>query len=94
MRFEWDAGKARRNLAKHGVAFEDAILVWEDPHVEFAEDRSSDEERFWAIGHVRTGGVLVVVHIHPDPRDPTRVRLISARKATRHERRQYEDGDL
>lgn len=94
MRFEWDAEKARRNLAKHGVSFEDAVLVWDDPHAEIVLDRSeSGEERYWAVGHVGPG-LLVVVHLYPDPREQGLVRIISARKAERHERRKYEDGDL
>jgi uncharacterized DUF497 family protein len=94
MRFEWDAEKARRNLAKHGVSFEDAILVWNDPHFDIVADRSSsDEERYWAVGRV-DAGLLVVVHLYPDPIDEEVVRIISARKAERHERRKYEDGDL
>jgi uncharacterized DUF497 family protein/uncharacterized protein (DUF4415 family) len=64
MHFEWNAEKARRNLAKHGVSFEDAMLVWDDPHAEIVRDRSaSNEERYWAIGQVRSG-VLVVVHLY------------------------------
>jgi uncharacterized DUF497 family protein len=94
MRFEWDAEKARRNLAKHGVSFEDAMLVWDDPHAEIVRDRSaSNEERYWAVGQVRSG-VLVAVHLYPDPFDDELVRIISARKAERHERKRYEDGDL
>lgn len=94
MRFEWDAEKARRNLAKHGVSFEEAVLVWNDPHAEIVEDRSGGGAgRYWAIGHVRAG-LLVVVHLYPDQLDDEFVRLISARKATRNERRKYENGDL
>lgn len=95
MRFEWDAEKARLNRAKHGVSFEVASRVWDDPHVEIVVDRSgSGEERYWAVGRVEPEGVLVAVHLYPDPHDEELVRLISARKATRHERRKYEDGDL
>lgn len=94
MRFEWDAEKARRNRSKHGVSFEVAVRVWDDPHIEIVMDRSgSDEERYWAIGQVASG-VLVVVHLYPDPLDEGLVRIISARKAEPHERRKYEDGDL
>jgi uncharacterized DUF497 family protein len=94
MRFEWDVDKARRNLAKHGVAFEDAGLAWDDPHLEIVQDRSGGgEERYWAIGQVRAG-ILIVVHLYPDPLDDELVRIISARKAERHERKRYEDGDF
>lgn len=95
MRFVWDPGKALANLKKHGVAFEDAVLVWSDPLLEIIEDRSAfGEERWLAFGRAGAGGTLVVVHVHPDPADDGTVRLISARKATRHEQRRYEDGDL
>lgn len=95
MQFEWDADKARTNLAKHDVAFEDAILVWDDPLHVIVDDRIVDgKERFWAIGYVGAEKLLVVVHVHPDPDNDEKIRLISARKAMRHEQRRHEDGDL
>jgi uncharacterized DUF497 family protein len=91
MHFEWDPDKARTNLAKHGVAFEDAEFVWEDPLCQILFDRvEGGEERWWAVGAVGPTAVLVVVHIYPDANDETRVRIVSARKATRRERRRYE----
>lgn len=89
--FEWDPSKARRNLAKHGVAFEDAALVWDDPLYLLRFDRhEGGEERWHAIG--RAGGVVVLVvwHATPDPEQPERVRIIGARKATPRERTAYE----
>ena len=90
--FEWDPAKARANLTKHGVAFEDAALVWDDPlHLVRFDRFEAGEERWHALG-MATGVVLIlVVHTYPDE---DRVRIVSARKATRTERRAYEDGDL
>ncbi|WP_274630273.1 BrnT family toxin [Arvimicrobium flavum] len=83
--------KARRNLAKHGVAFEDAQAVWDDPLRVIVPDRFNDGEQRWhAIGVVGPVVVLVVVHIYPDGDDEELVRIIGARKATSHERRRYE----
>ena len=95
MNFEWDAAKAQSNLSKHGVAFEDAAFVWLDPFLRVEFDRHVDgEERWWAIGQPPPGGLLIVVHLYPDPDNPELVRIISARRATRHERRKYEDGPV
>ncbi|RYF95126.1 MAG: BrnT family toxin [Caulobacteraceae bacterium] len=95
MEFEWDAEKARINRLKHRVSFERATGVWSDPLHLIIPDRVVDgEERWWAIGLVEPGGVLVVVHLYPDPDDDNLVRVISARKAERHERKQYEDGSI
>ena len=92
MRFVWDAKKARLNIAKHRVAFEDAQRVWDDPyHMLVPDHRDGDEERWHAIGLVEGSRLLVVVHTYPD-RDETVVRIISARKAEKHERHNYEEG--
>ncbi len=91
MEFEWDNAKAAVNLAKHGVSFELARSVWDDPLHVILPDRVEDGEQRWhAIGLVGAIVVLVVVHSHPDPVDDQRVRIIGARKATSHERRRYE----
>jgi hypothetical protein len=91
MDFEWDFDKARANLAKHGVAFEDAVLVWDDPLRGVYFDRVENGEiRWWAVGMVRAN-TLIAVHLHPDPDDEERVRIISARVATPRERRRYEE---
>jgi len=89
--FEWRPEKAQRNLAKHGVAFETAERVWDDPLHVIVPDRFEDgEERWQAIGMVGAVVLLIVVHTYPDLEDEDRVRIIGARKATRHERRLYE----
>lgn len=91
MVFEWDNVKATSNCAKHGVSFELAQEVWNDPLYVVLPDRvEGGEQRWHAIGMVGTVVVLVVVHSHPEPDDQDRVRIISARKATPHERKRYE----
>lgn len=92
LRFEWDEDKARSNLRKHGVAFEDAALVWADPLHLVRFDRFEDgEERWHALG--LAAGIVLVIVVHTYPGDD-RVRIVSARRATRAERRAYEDGDI
>jgi len=94
VQFEWDPEKARTNLAKHGVDFDVAPLVWDDPLHIIVPDRFEDgEERWHAIGMVGAVVILVVVHAYPDSEDDGRVRIIGARKATAHERRRYEQED-
>jgi len=89
--FDWDPEKARRNLAKHGVAFDLATLVWDDRLHVIVPDRVVDGEQRWhAVGMVGPVAVLLVVHTYPDDLDEDRVRIIGARKATTHERSRYE----
>lgn len=88
MRFEWDAEKAARNLAKHGVSFAEASTVFDDPLSVTITDpkHSADEERMVLFGLSRRGRLLAVVYTD---RGGT-TRLIGARLMTRHEREQYE----
>ena len=88
LRFEWDARKAIGNLRKHGVSFEDAATIFGDPlALTFADpDHSVSEARFITIGQSHRDLLLVVAHVE---RGRT-LRIISARKATRHERTIYE----
>ena len=88
MDVEWDEPKARSNLQKHGVDFSDAVTALEDPFALTIPDDSTEEERFASLGLDGFGRLLVVVYTMRDDR----IRLISARRATRHEQRQYEDG--
>lgn len=91
MMFEWDEDKAVKNLAKHDVAFELAREVWDDPlHVILLDRIENGEQRWHAIGLVGSVIILVVVHAYPDPHDERRIRMIGARKATKHERKRYE----
>jgi uncharacterized protein len=90
MTFEWDEGKASDNLAKHGVSFAEASTVFADPLSRTIPDplHSGEEDRFIVLGESASGRTLVVVHTHRGED----VRIISARKATSRERRDYERG--
>jgi len=91
MRIEWDEHKNQANIRKHRVSFEEAQSVFYDPLTKVASDpdHSDDEERFIALGESSAGKHLLVVHCFRD-RSQT-IRIISARKLTRSEKRQYED---
>jgi uncharacterized DUF497 family protein len=85
--FEWDSAKAGTNLRKHGVDFADAVAALEDEAALTLEDASADGERRWiTLGMDALGRVLIVIYTW---RGDT-IRLISARRATAHERKQYE----
>jgi hypothetical protein len=84
MLFEWDDEKNAGNIVKHGIDFKDAIAIFDGPTVE-AVDARSDEERWIAIGLMRSMIVAVVVYTDRDERR----RIISARKATGSEEIQY-----
>lgn len=86
MEFEWDANKAAGNLRKHGVRFAEAATVLEDDAMLTMPDDESEEERFVGLGMGSMGRLLVVVYTTRGDR----IRIISARKATRQERSQYE----
>jgi len=88
LRFEWDARKAARNRVKHGVSFEDAATAFGDPlSLTISDpDHSEDEDRFILVGSTTTGRLVVVVHVER----VEVVRIISARLATKQERRTYE----
>jgi uncharacterized DUF497 family protein len=90
MRFEWDPTKARRNLAKHGVAFSDAATAFTDPlsFTVFDPDHSDEEDRFVLLGSTYLGRLVVVSHTF----DGETFRIISARLATKRERREYASG--
>jgi hypothetical protein len=91
--FEWDEAKAASNAAKHGVTFEEAMGVFADPLASSILDPASPqgEERWITMGLNLAQRLLVVVHTHIDVSDDIIViRIISARKATKNERKQYE----
>ncbi len=90
MRFEWDPAKAKRNLRKHRISFEEASSVFYDPLAATGADpdHSLGEERMITFGISSSGRLLVVAHTE---RGDT-IRIISARAATRHERKIYEEG--
>jgi uncharacterized DUF497 family protein len=84
--FEWDEAKARTNLARHGVSFDEATTVFDDVRAIEAPD-FYDPARFILIGRSRLSRVLFVVHCERDQR----IRIISARRATPAQRRRYEE---
>jgi uncharacterized DUF497 family protein len=85
MRFEWGPAKAAENLQTHGIAFEDAVHIFEGPIVEAADTRKDyGEDRYLAVGAVQ-GVELAVVYTERSGA----IRLISARRATKHEREAY-----
>jgi len=87
--FEWDANKAESNLTKHNVRFEAAATVFGDPYSMTIPDpaHSQSEPRFIILGRSHDGRLLVVVHTERSDN----IRIISARQASRRERRQYEE---
>ena len=89
LRFEWDKRKSETNLQKHGVSFDEAKSVFydEDARVITGPDRSRTEDRFIIIGLSRILRVLVIAHCYRQ--DDSVIRLISARKATKTEEKQY-----
>jgi uncharacterized DUF497 family protein len=91
IKFEWDPGKARRNLRKHGIDFNEASTVFADTlSITIPDpDHSEDEERWVTMGLSNRQRLLVVVHTEEEEM----IRLISARTADRLERRKYEEGD-
>jgi uncharacterized protein len=93
MRFVWDENKSRRNLAKHKISFETATLVFEDPQCVTPFDRiQNGEERFQTLGVAGGVAILLAAHLDCEEGGEEVIRIISARKATRRERRTYEEG--
>jgi uncharacterized DUF497 family protein len=90
MEFEWNEDKAQANLSNHGVSFDEAKTVFDDPFfIDFYDpDHSDDEERYIIIGQSQQQRLLVVSYT--ERRDKTR--LISAREATKLEKDAYEEG--
>jgi len=89
--FEWDEKKAKRNIRKHKVSFEEATTVFADPLSLTIPDplHSEEEDRFVTMGMSIKGRLLVVVHTERGEA----IRIISARPATRGEREAYEEGE-
>ncbi len=87
--FEWDRNKARRNLKIHGVSFDEASTAFKDTLSLTIRDplHSDEEDRFILIGNSGRNRLLVVVHTERGEN----IRIISARKATKKERKQYEE---
>jgi hypothetical protein len=83
--FEWDPAKARENIRVHGVDFADAVGVFDNPYLEWEDPDTEGEERFVALGMDVLGRLLMVVYTYR----PGKIRMISARKATRKEGKEY-----
>jgi hypothetical protein len=91
--FEWDDHKARSNLRKHRVSFEDAKTVFNDPMLlTYPDDlHSKTEERYISIGYSSQGRILLIVHTENEIGNEILIRIISSRKATIAERKTYEN---
>jgi uncharacterized DUF497 family protein len=90
--FEWDPGKARENLDRHGVAFDEAATVFGDSKALsiFNPDHSETEDRWVTMGISEKGRLLIVIHtFREEIEDAVRIRIISSRKATRQETKTY-----
>ncbi|OQW50699.1 MAG: hypothetical protein A4S09_17690 [Proteobacteria bacterium SG_bin7] len=90
--YEWDENKNTLNFEKHGVWFEEARTIWADPHAhEFfdVDHSSSDEDRFIRVGVSSQQKTLLVVFCE---KNEGVIRIVSARRATAQEKKQYEEG--
>jgi len=87
--FEWDPAKAKTNVRKHGVSFDEACTAFDDPLSRTMDDpdHSEDESRFITLGLSKRANLLVVCHCDR----AGNIRIIGARPATRRERKQYEE---
>jgi uncharacterized DUF497 family protein len=91
MQFEWNQDKDIANQIKHKVSFETACLVFDDPHHLSIQDRHAQgEERWQTLGMIGGVVLLIVAHSVKDDLQEEVIRIISARKATKHERKVYE----
>ena len=89
MDFEWDPAKARSNLTKHGISFSDVETAFYDQYaISISDPGVSTEERFILVGTDALGTIVVVVYTYRG----NSIRIISARKATKSERKSYEEG--
>lgn len=88
--FEWDEQKAAANLKKHGVSFELAVQVFLDPFQETLQDRFENGEYRWqTIGMVNGRRIILVAHVNRYDDNKEVIRIISARKATKQEKKRY-----
>jgi len=92
MKFEWNANKELINQRKHGVSFEQASYVFNDPYAlsQFDMEHSDDEDRWILLGKSLNQALLVVVHKYVNNENVEVVRIISARKATKNEKKTYQ----
>lgn len=89
MEITWDNAKSATNIRKHGVTFEEAATVLIDPIAQTFSDDHANEDRFITIGYSSASKLLLVVWCE---RTPDIIRIISARRATSHERKDFEKG--
>jgi uncharacterized protein len=91
VKFDWDENKNLSNYRKHGVWFEEAQTIWADEYaIEFYDsEHSSVEDRYIRIGHSTSSALLLVIFCE---RNGDTIRIVSARKATSKERKEYEEG--
>ena len=92
--FDWDAGKAATNARKHGVSFHEAATVFADPDALDGPDlaHSAQEARFLRLGRSLSGRVLMVAYTVRGVSNDEKIRIISARRASRKERSSYASG--
>ena len=90
--FEWDPKKAKANVIKHCVSFEQATEVfWDALQLSIFDEEHSDTEVRWiTLGKTKSGILLVVTHTFSEYEDGAAIRIISVRKATKYEQNQYE----
>lgn len=91
LQFEWDPNKAAKNIEKHQVSFDEAATVFDDPMfiTVIDEEHSVDEERYITVGLSKRGRLLMVAHTDREGR----IRIISARKATKKEEQFYAEAE-
>jgi len=91
MKFEWDENKNHRNLLKHGISFEDAALIFTDKNSLsiYDEYNSVNEDRWITMGSHPKNDIYVVVHTYRKLNNEESIRIISARRATKNEMKQY-----
>ena len=91
MDFSWDPQKAKLNLKQHRVSFEEARTVFYDPLAKITNDpdHSTDEDRYILVGHSQSSLLLFVVHIYKE--STSIIHIISARKATKNEKKDFEE---
>jgi uncharacterized protein len=87
MRYLWDPAKCRENIRKHGIDFSDVPMIFDHPTVQYSDDRYDyGEERWIAIGILSSHLIAVVVYVE---KTEDTIRIISARKANKHEENYY-----
>lgn len=91
MEITWDENKNKSNKLKHGISFETAEKVFDDPyHLSKIDHRETKEKRWLTIGQIMGIVIIIVAHTYKESDGEEYVRIISARKATKKEQREYE----